>query len=424
MTFLLFNYNQHLKGNRFLRNNLVDCEKTCIFAHSLCAFVCVRIFDMDKVTIKKVETRKELKLFVRFNYELYKDNPYSVPDIYEDMMDTFSDKNPAMEFCDAIYFLAYKDGKIVGRVAGIINRRANERWEQRMVRFGYIDFIDDRTVSKALIEAVAEWGKSKGMTSIQGPLGFTDMDAEGMLIEGFEELSTNATIYNYAYYPQHIEALGFEKDADWIEMLMTVPHETGVPERLTRIAKIVIEKYGLQIKKYTSRSKLKKEYGHEIFRVINEAFKPLFGYSEMTERQIEQYIKQYLPFIDLKLISLITDANGKLICVGISMPSLSKALQKAHGRLLPFGWFHLLKALKWKKPDTLDLMLVGLLPEYQGKGINAVLFYDLLPFYISEGYKYVETNPELEVNSKVQSQWIYFERRQHKRRRCYKKSLE
>ena len=379
---------------------------------------------MDKVTIKKVETRKELKLFVRFNYELYKDNPYSVPDIYEDMMDTFSDKNPAMEFCDAIYFLAYKDGKIVGRVAGIINRRANERWEQRMVRFGYIDFIDDGTVSKALIEAVAEWGKSKGMTSIQGPLGFTDMDAEGMLIEGFEELSTNATIYNYAYYPQHIEALGFEKDADWIEMLMTVPHETGVPERLTRIAKIVIEKYGLQIKKYTSRSKLKKEYGHEIFRVINEAFKPLFGYSEMTERQIEQYIKQYLPFIDLKLISLITDANGKLICVGISMPSLSKALQKAHGRLLPFGWFHLLKALKWKKPDTLDLMLVGLLPEYQGKGINAVLFYDLLPFYISEGYKYVETNPELEVNSKVQSQWIYFERRQHKRRRCYKKSLE
>ena len=378
---------------------------------------------MDIVTIKQVETHKELKQFVRFNYELYKNNPYSVPDIYEDMMDTFSDKNPAMEFCDAIYFLAYKNRKIVGRIAGIINHRANERWEQHMVRFGYIDFIDDREVSKALIDAVAEWGKSKGMTTIQGPLGFTDMDAEGMLVEGFDELSTNATIYNYAYYPQHIEALGFEKDADWIEMLMTVPRETGMPERLERIAKIVIEKYGLQIKKYTSRSKLKKEYGQEIFRVINEAFKPLFGYSEMTERQIDQYIKQYIPFIDLKLVSLITDANGKLICVGISMPSLSRALQKAHGRLLPFGWFHLLKALKWKKPDTLDLMLVGLLPEYQGKGINAVLFYDLLPIYISEGYKYVETNPELEVNSKVQSQWIYFERRQHKRRRCYKKKL-
>ena len=378
---------------------------------------------MDKVTIKTVETRKELKQFVMFNYELYKDNPYSVPDIYEDMMDTFSDKNPAMEFCEAVYFLAYKGGKIVGRVAGIINCRANERWNQHMVRFGYIDFIDDREVSKALIEAVAEWGRSKGMTTIQGPLGFTDMDAEGMLIEGFDELSTNATIYNYPYYPQHIEALGFEKEADWVEMLMSVPRETGVPERLERIAKIVIEKYGLQIKKYTSRSKLKKEYGQEIFRVINEAFKPLFGYSEMTERQIDQYIKQYIPFIDLKLVSLITDADGKLICVGISMPSLSKALQKAHGRLLPFGWYHLLKALKWKKPDTLDLMLVGVLPEYQGKGINAVLFYDLIPIYIAEGYKYVETNPELEVNSKVQSQWIYFERRQHKRRRCYKKEL-
>ena len=261
------------------------------------------------------------------------------------------------------------------------------------------------------------------MDYIQGPLGFTDMDAEGMLIEGFEELGTNATIYNYPYYPKHIEALGFEKEADWVELLMTVPRETGVPERLERIAKIVIEKYGLQIKRYTSRSKLRKDYGKQIFEVINEAFKPLFGYSELNEKQIDLYVNTYIPFIDLKLVSLITDANGKLICVGISMPSLSKALQKAKGKLFPFGWFHLLKALKWKKPDTLDLMLVGVLPEYQGKGINAVLFYDLLPNYISEGYKYVETNPELEVNNKVQSQWIYFERRQHKRRRCFKKKL-
>ena len=377
----------------------------------------------DELRIKKVESRRELKQFVRFNYELYKDNPYSVPDIYEDMMDTFSEKNAAMEFCEADYFLAYRGEKIVGRVAAIINKKANARWDQKMVRFGYIDFVDDKEVSRRLIETVEEWGRERGMTTIQGPLGFTDMDAEGMLIEGFDELSTNATIYNYPYYQQHIEALGFEKDADWIEMLMTVPRETGVPERLTRIAKIVMEKYQLKIKKYTSRSKLRKEYGREIFQVINEAFKPLFGYSELSERQIDQYVKAYIPFIDLKLVSLITDKDDRLICVGISMPSLSRALQKAKGRLLPFGWFHLLKALKWKKPDTLDLMLVGLLPEYQGKGVNAVLFYDLLPLYISEGYKYVETNPELEVNSKVQSQWIYFERRQHKRRRCYKKNL-
>ncbi len=378
---------------------------------------------MSKIEIRPAQTKKEMKQFIRFNYELYKDNPYSVPDIYEDMVDTFSNKNPAMEFCDAVYYLAYRDGKIVGRVAGIINHKANKRWEQKMVRFGYIDFIDDMDVSKALISAVERWGKEKGMDYIQGPLGFTDMDAEGMLIEGFEELGTNATIYNYPYYPKHMEALGFEKEADWVELLMTVPRETGVPERLERIAKIVIEKYGLQIKRYTSRSKLRKDYGKQIFEVINEAFKPLFGYSELNEKQIDLYVNTYLPFIDLKLVSLITDANGKLICVGISMPSLSKTLQKAKGKLFPFGWFHLLKALKWKKPDTLDLMLVGVLPEYQGKGINAVLFYDLLPNYISEGYKYVETNPELEVNNKVQSQWIYFERRQHKRRRCFKKGL-
>ena len=378
---------------------------------------------MSKIEIRPAQTKKEMKQFIRFNYELYKDNPYSVPDIYEDMVATFSDKNPAMEFCDAVYYLAYRDGEIVGRVAGIINHKANKRWEQKMVRFGYIDFIDDMEVSKALISAVEKWGKEKGMDYIQGPLGFTDMDAEGMLIEGFEELGTNATIYNYPYYPKHIEALGFEKEADWVELLMTVPRETGIPERLERIAKIVIEKYGLQIKRYTSRSKLRKDYGKQIFEVINEAFKPLFGYSELNERQIDLYVNTYIPFIDLKLVSLITDANGKLICVGISMPSLSKALQKAKGKLFPFGWLHLLKALKWKKPDTLDLMLVGVLPEYQGKGINAVLFYDLLPNYISEGYKYVETNPELEVNNKVQSQWIYFERRQHKRRRCFKKKL-
>ena len=378
---------------------------------------------MSKIEIRPAQTKKEMKQFIRFNYELYKDNPYSVPDIYEDMVATFSDKNPAMEFCDAVYYLAYRDGEIVGRVAGIINHKANKRWEQKMVRFGYIDFIDDMEVSKALISAVEKWGKEKGMDYIQGPLGFTDMDAEGMLIEGFEELGTNATIYNYPYYPKHIEALGFEKEADWVELLMTVPRETGIPERLERIAKIVIEKYGLQIKRYTSRSKLRKDYGKQIFEVINEAFKPLFGYSELNEKQIDLYVNTYIPFIDLKLVSLITDANGKLICVGISMPSLSKALQKAKGKLFPFGWFHLLKALKWKKPDTLDLMLVGVLPEYQGKGINAVLFYDLLPNYISEGYKYVETNPELEVNNKVQSQWIYFERRQHKRRRCFKKKL-
>lgn len=380
---------------------------------------------MAKITIREVETKKELKKFIRFNYELYKDNPYSVPDLYEDMLNTFSDKNAAMEFCKAKYFLAYNEkGEIVGRVAGIINEKANKKWDRKTVRFGWIDFIDDIEVSKALLDKVEQWGRENGMTEMQGPLGFTDMDAEGMLIEGFEELSTMATIYNYPYYPVHMEKLGFEKDADWIEMRLTVPRETGLPERLKRIAEIVMEKYNLSIKKYTSSKKIAKDYGQDIFELINEAFSPLFGYSELSQKQIDQYIKMFLPFLDLKLISLITEADGKLIGVGISMPSLSRALQKAKGKLFPFGWFHLLKALKWEKPKDLDLMLVAIKPEYQNKGVNSILFYDLLPIYIEEGYEYVETNVELETNTKVQSQWIYFERRQHKRRRCFKKELK
>lgn len=380
---------------------------------------------MAKTTIREVETKKELKKFIRFNYELYKDNPYSVPDLYEDMLNTFSDKNAAMEFCKAKYFLAYNEkGEIVGRVAGIINEKANKKWDRKTVRFGWIDFIDDIEVSKALLDKVEQWGRENGMTEMQGPLGFTDMDAEGMLIEGFEELSTMATIYNYPYYPVHMEKLGFEKDADWIEMRLTVPRETGLPERLKRIAEIVMEKYNLSIKKYTSSKKIAKDYGQDIFKLINEAFSPLFGYSELSQKQIDQYIKMFLPFLDLKLISLITEADGRLIGVGISMPSLSRALQKAKGKLFPFGWFHLLKALKWEKPKDLDLMLVAIKPEYQNKGVNSILFYDLLPIYIEEGYEYVETNVELETNTKVQSQWIYFERRQHKRRRCFKKELK
>lgn len=378
---------------------------------------------MANISIKQVETKSEMKKFIRFNYELYKDNKYSVPDIYEDMLDTFSDKNAAMEFCEAVYYLAYKDGKVVGRVAGIINNKANKTWNLNAVRFGWIDFIDDPEVSRALIEAVEKWGRSKGMTEIQGPLGFTDMDAEGMLIEGFEELGTMATIYNYPYYPKHIETLGYEKEADWIEMFIKVPRETGLPDRFKRIAEIVMQKYNLQIKKYTSSKKLAADYGQEIFQLINEAFKPLFGYSELSQKQIDQYVKTYLPILDLKLISLITEPDGRLIGVGISMPSMSRALQKAKGKMFPFGWWHLLKALKWKKPKILDLMLVAIKPEYQGKGVNSLLFYDLLPIYIQEGYEYVETNVELETNAKVQQQWIYFERRQHKRRRCFKKTL-
>lgn len=375
------------------------------------------------ILIKKVSNKKDLKRFIRFNYELYKNNPYSVPDLYDDMVGTFStEKNAAFEFCEADYFLAYKDDKLVGRVAAIINRRANETWNKKEVRFGWIDFVDDPEVSKALLDTVEVWGKERGMEAIVGPLGFTDLDAEGMLVEGFDQLSTMSTIYNYPYYSQHMERLGFEKEADWVEYKLTVPDK--LPEKFVRISEIILQKYNLKIKKL-KRSEIKeKNYGQKIFDLINEAYAPLYGYSKMTQGQINQYIKTYLPLIDLRMVSLVEDEAGELVAVGISMPSLSKALQKAKGKMLPFGWFHLLKALFVKKPDVLDLLLVGVKPEYQSKGVNALLFYDLVPTYQKMGFKYGESNPELELNKKVQAQWSAFESVQHKRRRAFRKSID
>ena len=375
------------------------------------------------VEIRKVTTKKELKRFIRFNYELYKDNPYSVPDLYEDMKGTFSkEKNAALEFCDSECFLAYKDGKIVGRVAAIINNRANEAWNQKTVRFGWIDFIDDIEVSTALIDTVKQWGKERGMTEIQGPLGFTDMDAEGMLIEGFDQISTMATIYNYDYYPRHIEQMGMEKATDWVEMKLYVPD--AIPEKHQRIAKIVCEKYGLRIVKPRNKKKIRQSgLAHDIFRLINEAYKPLFGYSEMTEKQIDQYVNTFLPILDLRMVTLVQNDQDELVAVGISMASLSVALQKAKGKLFPFGWWHLAKALFWKRPDNLDLLLVAVRPDYQKKGANALLFTDLIPVYQQMGFRYAESNPELESNANVQNQWQYFETEVHKRRRCYKQEL-
>ena len=374
------------------------------------------------IIIKKVTSPKELKTFIRFNYELYKNNPYSVPDLYDDMLNTFSpEKNAAFEFCEADYFLAYKDNKLVGRVAAIINRRANETWNKKEVRFGWIDFIDDLEVSKALLATVEEWGRQRGMEAIVGPLGFTDMDAEGMLVEGFDQLGTMATIYNYPYYPEHMEKLGYEKEADWVEFKLTVPDK--LPEKFVRISEIILQKYNLKIKKINRKELKEKNYGQRIFDLINEAYAPLYGYSKMTQRQIDQYIKMYLPLIDLRMVSLVEDAEENLVAVGISMPSLSKALQKAKGRMLPFGWFHLLKALFIKKPKVLDLLLVGVKPEYQSKGVNALLLYDLVPVYQQMGFEYGESNPELELNKKVQAQWTAFESVQHKRRRAFKKNI-
>lgn len=375
------------------------------------------------VEIKKVTTKSDLKRFIRFNYEFYKNNPYSVPDLYDDMLNTFSpQKNAAFEFCEADYFMAFRDDKMVGRVAAIINRRANETWKKKTVRFGWIDFIDDIEVSTALIDTVKQWGKERGMTEMEGPLGFTDMDAEGMLVEGFDQLSTMATIYNYPYYPQHMEKLGLVKSADWVEMKIYVPD--AIPEKHKRISEIISKRYNLHIRKLKSKKEVYKTgIGHEIFRLINEAYTPLFGYSRMTERQIDQYVSMYVPVLDLRMVTLVENEKNELVAVGISMASLSRALQKAKGRLLPFGWWYLLKALMWKRPKVLDLLLVAVRPDYQGKGANALLFTDLIPIYKKMGFEYAESNPELEMNDKVQNQWQYFKTEQHKRRRCFKADI-
>ena len=373
------------------------------------------------ITIKKVTTSKELKTFIRFNYEMYKENPYSVPDLYDDMLNTFSrDKNAAFEFCEADYFLAYKDNKLVGRVAAIMNNRANETWNKKEVRFGWIDFIDDAEVSDALLKTVEAWGKERGATEIVGPLGFTDFDAEGMLVEGFDQLSTMSTIYNYPYYPEHMAKHGYEKDADWVEFKIYIPD--AIPDKHKRISEIIMRKYGLKIVKCTSKDI--KKYGQAIFDLMNEAYSQLYGYSALSSRQIKQYIKMFLPILDLRMVTLVVDSEDQVIAAGISMPSLSEALQKAKGRLLPFGWYHLLKVIFLKKyPKVLDLLLVAVKPEYQNKGVNALLFYDLIPVYQKIGFEYAESNPELELNDKVQAQWEYFKTEQHKRRRCFKKNI-
>lgn len=374
------------------------------------------------IEIKEIKpTRKEIKKFSMFSTNMYKDNKYYVPDLLMDNLDTFNPaKNPASEFCDSKLFMAYRDGKAVGRVAGIINRVVNEKCNEKNVRFGFIDFVDDEEVSSALMAAVEDWGRSQGMDHIVGPLGFTDMDPEGMLIEGFDQVSTMATIYNHPYYQQHIEKLGFERETDWVEFKIVVPDV--IPEKMVRICEIVKKKYNVRNIKYTNAKALVKDYGQAIFQLINEAYSQLYGYSPLTPRQIDHYISMYLPVLRLENVSLIVDADNTLIGVGIAMPSMSKALQRSRGKLFPFGWYHLLKGLKGKN-DVVDLLLVAIKPEYQSKGVNSLLFNDLIPCFRKNGYKYAESNPELDDNQRVQLQWQYFETTQHKRRRAYKKAL-
>lgn len=381
---------------------------------------------MSLIQIKKVETKNELKKFIEFHYDLYEGNVYDVPPLYSDEWNVLSkDKNPAFDFCEAEYFLALKDDKIVGRVAAIINHKANKKWERKDVRFGWIEYIDDIEVSKALLTAVEEYGRSKGMDTIAGPLGFTDMDPEGMLTMGFDKLGTIATNYNYDYYPKHFEKLeGWEKDVDYLEYKINVPDQ--IPEKLIKLSEMIQKRYNLHIKKLTKKDIFEGGYGRKIFHLINSTYKDLYGYSELTDKQIDVYINQYFPYANLEFITVIEDGNkdNQIAGMGITIPSLSLALQKCkRGRLLPFGWWHMLKVIKFTKTEGVDLLLLGFLPEYRSKGANALLFYDLIPRYQKYGIKWGESQVEMETNGGVQSQWDMFDTVNHKRRRCFKKKL-
>lgn len=374
------------------------------------------------VEIRKIEpTRAQLREYTKFGIDLYKGNPYFVPPLVMDDVNTLSpDVNPAFDFCTAQSFMAYRDGKPVGRITAIINNIVNERSGKREMRFGFVDFIDDAEVVDELFAAAEEWGRSNGMTDIVGPMGFTDLDHEGMLTFGYDEVGTMATIYNHPYYVDHMERMGYTRDAGWVEYRIAVPE--AIPEKYARIAEIVRKRENLKVKKYTSRKKIKEDYGVALFELFNEAYDKLYGYSPLTKKQIDYYIKMYLDILNLKYVTVVTDADDKIVAVGISIQSFSKALQKSRGRLFPFGWYHMLKTL-WGGSDVVDLLMIGVKPEYQNKGVNALLFADLIPCYISTGVKFAETNPELEENSKVQNQWNYFETRQHRRRATFRKSL-
>lgn len=357
-----------------------------------------------------------------FQIEHYKGNDCFVPPLVSDDVNTLRPEcNPAFDFCQCACWMAYRHGNPVGRIAAIINNSVNERTGRKDGRFGFVEFVDDAEVVDALFDTAAQWLRDQGMQSMVGPLGFTDMDYEGMLVEGFDRLGTMATIYNYDYYPRHMERMGFEKEADWVEFLVKVPDE--IPEKMRRVSDIVRRRFGLRTVELTSRKKLKDRYGHALFEVINEAYDKLYGYSPLTPRQIDHYINMYLGLIRLDGVCVIVDKDDNLVGVGISVPSLSRALQKSRGRILPMGWLPLIKALKFNKTEYVDLMLVAIKPEYQGKGVNALLFENLIPSFQKCGFVAAETNPELESNSNVQSQWEYFDYEQHKRRRSFIKPL-
>jgi GNAT superfamily N-acetyltransferase len=371
------------------------------------------------VELVEVQSLGGLKRFVAFPEKLYRHHPYYVPKLIGEELSTLrKDRNPAFEFCEARYWMAARGGVPVGRIAGIISHRYIETWKRKRVRFGWIDFVDDAEVSSALLGAVESWGRSMGLEEIHGPLGFCDFDRQGMLVEGFDELDLLITNYNYPYYPAHLERLGYVKDADWLEYLITVP--AAVPGRLERIGRAALERSGLRVLRTRSARDL-RPYIHEAFALINETYKHLYSVVELSEAQERFYTKHFFGFLDHEYVAIILDRDGRIAAFSISMPSLSRALQRNRGRLFPFGFVPVMRAMK--KNDRLDLLLTAVRPDCRNKGLAAVLMHETWKAASAKGIRYAEASPQLESNPKIRAQWENFESRQHRRRRCYVKAL-
>jgi GNAT superfamily N-acetyltransferase len=373
------------------------------------------------VEIREVKTAKQLADFCKYPLKLYADCPQHIPDVIYDEINMFKSKktNPALDFCDAVCYLAYRDGKIVGRIAGIISRAANEKWGTRRVRFSRIDFEKDIEIAKALLDAVESWGAAHGMEEIQGPIGFCDLDQEGMLVEGFEYPGMLVSIYNYAYYPETMDKLGFKKEADWLEFQIQNPKEPN--ERIHRLAEAVLRRYDLTLITPKTRKEVSRLV-RPILDIINRTYDVLYGTVKLTDALLDKYYNQYKLLINPEYVRVIKNANGDLIGFGLAMPSFNDAVKKSKGRLFPFGWYRMLRS-PYKKANVLDLYLVGVLPEVQNMGLPAVLMDSINRTAIQNGVRYAETGPELELNNKVQSLWKLYDVKQHKRRRCYTKTI-
>lgn len=375
-----------------------------------------------EIKIVPVTNRRQMSQFIDFPIDLYKDCPYYVPELKFDLRATLNPKkNPAFEFSEAQPFLAYLDGKVAGRIVALINHKANNKWGVKDVRFGWIDFIDNYEVFEALMDAARDWGKERGMNRLHGPLGFMDTDREGLLIEGFDRICTMALAYSYPYYKDHFDRYGMEKGTDWYESRIFLPTEW--PEKYARLAGAVAERFHLHVEVEKNKRRLKNKTAYEYFELIDKCYSGLYGYTENTPAQIKKLINDYIGFADLDLLPTVRDEEGNLVMVGLLIPSIAKALIECRGSLFPLGWWKIIKRLYIKHDDTVELLLVAIDPKWQGKGVQAVIFTYLFPMLLKKGFKYAETNANLEDNHKIRNIWNAFDHETVKKRRAYVKNI-